>query len=40
MGGIGGGQVGAGWDVAELRAYVLKREDVGSVGVQAALSAM
>ncbi|KAL9127912.1 MAG: hypothetical protein Q9217_003298 [Psora testacea] len=38
----GGAGVGAGvgWDVADLRPYVLRREDAGSVGVQSALSAL
>ena len=36
----GGGGGGASWDVADLRAYVLRREDASSVGVQAALSAV
>ncbi|KAF2468155.1 exocyst complex component Sec10 [Lindgomyces ingoldianus] len=31
---------GAGADVQELKAFIMKREDVGSVGVQAALSAV
>ena len=36
-GDLGGGAV---WDVAELRPYVLRRDDAGSVGVQSALSAL
>ena len=42
-GGLEGGQVkqvGGQWDASDLRPYVLKREDAGSVGVQAALSAV
>lgn len=31
------GTVGGAWDVGDLRPYILKREDVGSVGVQSAL---
>ena len=31
---------GMGWEAADLRPYVLRREDVGSVGVQSALSAL
>lgn len=31
---------GAGGDVQELKAFIAKREDVGSVGVQAALSSL
>ena len=34
------GAVGGAWDVADLRPYILKREDVNSVGVQSALSAL
>jgi hypothetical protein len=32
--------VGAAWDVADLRPYILRREDASSVGVQSALSAL
>ena len=35
-GGAGGGM----WERADLKAYVLRREDAGSVGVQTVLSAM
>ena len=39
-GGAGAGAgAGVSWDVADLRPYVLRREDAGSVGVQSALSA-
>ncbi len=31
---------GGAWEKSDLRAYVLRREDVGSVGVQSALSAL
>ncbi|KAG8530699.1 uncharacterized protein KY384_004055 [Bacidia gigantensis] len=45
VGGGGGSGVGveggtAAWDVSDLRPYVLRREDAGSVGVQSALSAL
>lgn len=37
----GKGAMGGGaWEKSDLRAYVLRREDVGSVGVQSALSAL
>lgn len=36
--GKGGG--GGGWEKGDLRPYVLRREDVGSVGVQSVLSAL
>ncbi|MCJ1352339.1 MAG: Exocyst complex component 5 [Icmadophila ericetorum] len=40
----GGGKVGVGgvglWDKSDMRAYILRREDVGSVGVQSVLSAL
>lgn len=37
----GKGSMGGGaWEKSDLRAYVLRREDVGSVGVQSALSAL
>ena len=39
-GGSGMGGIGVVWDVADLRPYVLRREDASSVGVQAALSAI
>lgn len=39
-GGGGGGSGGGSWEKSDLRAYVLRREDVGSVGVQSALSAL
>ena len=35
-----GGAPGLGWDVADLKAYVLRREDVGSVGVQSVLGSL
>lgn len=35
--GIGGGET---WERGDLRPYVLKREDAGSVGVQSVLSAL
>ena len=35
--GVGGG--GA-WERADMRPYILRREDVGSVGVQSVLSAL
>nr|OQO26898.1 hypothetical protein B0A51_08351 [Rachicladosporium sp. CCFEE 5018] len=38
--GFGGGSGGVGWERGDLRAYVLRREDCGSVGVQAALSVL
>ncbi|KAL9100147.1 MAG: hypothetical protein Q9163_004448 [Psora crenata] len=38
-GGAGAG-AGVGWDIADLRPFVLRREDAGSVGVQSALSAL
>ena len=34
------GAVGGAWDVADLRPYILRREDASSVGVQSALSAL
>jgi len=35
------GKVGGGfWDKGDMRPYVLRREDVGSVGVQSVLSAL
>lgn len=37
--GGGRGELG-GWDRADLRPYILKREDVGSVGVQSVLNSM
>ena len=37
-GGLGG--IGATWEKSDLRAYVLRREDAGSVGVQSVLSAL
>ena len=35
-----GGAPGGLWEKGDLRPYVLRREDVGSVGVQAVLSAL
>ena len=37
-GGLGG--VGGTWEKGDLRAYVLRREDAGSVGIQSVLSAL
>lgn len=36
----GKGVVGGAWSRSDLRPYVLKREDAGSVGVQSVLSAL
>jgi len=36
----GKGAVGGAWEKSDMRPYVLKREDAGSVGVQSVLSAL
>ncbi len=36
----GKGAVGGAWDKGDMRPYVLRREDAGSVGVQSVLSAL
>lgn len=39
--GVGGGVGGGGaWERGDMRPYVLRREDAGSVGVQSVLSAL
>lgn len=36
----GKGAVGGAWDRGDMRPYVLRREDAGSVGIQSVLSAL